>query len=60
MTNEALAPVFTARGYKTSLGWYVLVEWPDGRTFSVDGFEGELEALQWIEHDSADWLASRP
>ena len=60
MTNEDLNPVFTARGYKGTLGWYVLVEWPEGRTLSVDGFAGELEALEWIEHDSAAWLASRP
>ena len=60
MTDNSAKPVFTAKGYKTTPGWYVLVEWPDGRSFSVDGFGSELSAMQWIQHDSAAWLASRP
>ncbi len=59
MTDNPAKPVFTPKPFKVAIGWYVLVEWPDGRDFHVGDFSNEADALYWIEHDSADWLATR-
>lgn len=51
------APIFTPRPLAFFSEWYVQVQWPDGQTQRVDGFESEAHARGWIEHESKAWIA---
>jgi hypothetical protein len=57
MKKSTNAPVMTARELKDGSGWYVLFEWPNGRTRQMDGFQSEMEAETWIQEESEVWLA---
>jgi hypothetical protein len=56
MKKSTNAPVMTARELKDGSGWYVLFEWPNGRTRQMDGFQSEMEAETWIQEESKVWL----
>jgi hypothetical protein len=56
MKKSTNTPIMKARELKDGSGWYVLFEWPNGRTRQMDGFRSELEAETWIQEESEVWL----
>ena len=60
MEKSTNVPVMKARELKDGSGWYVLFEWPNGRTRQMDGFRTELEAETWIQEESEVWLKKNP
>ena len=49
-------PQMTARPLKNENGWFVLVQWPDGRSIPVSSFADESEAATWIVNEAGEWL----
>ena len=39
--------------------WTVEAEWPDGTIETVETFEAELKALNWLSWQSGMWLKGR-
>ena len=48
--------MMTPRELKDRSSWYVLLEWPNGRSRQIDGFRSEAEAETWIKEESEIWL----
>ena len=44
---------------KDSSAWYVLYTPDKGPTEHIEGFYTEEDALEWIELESASWLAKK-
>ena len=57
-TESKAKPIFTPRELKDWSGWFVVVQWPNGREQHVNGFGSEAAAISWIADESAAWLAS--
>jgi len=55
MYAMTVLPTLVPRPLSGGEGWYVQIDWQD---FSdqVGAFATHAEALDWIEHKSADWL----
>jgi hypothetical protein len=54
----ALTPIFCVV-LKDGEHWQVEAEWPDGTIEEVDKFKTGLEALNWVQTQSAAWAAER-
>ncbi len=53
-------PRFEARpSAQFGQNWCVIVTWPKGKIDTVTGFETQYQALQWIKHQSANWVVDR-
>src|SRR5262249_36556503 len=50
---------FQAMPCKGTLGWYVRLIWPSGRSEEIGGFTSEHEAQNWITNGSSVWLRAR-
>lgn len=55
MTEKSSAVSFQARRLARAPGWYVRVEWPNGKRDHVPGFVSQDEALRWIDKNGEAW-----
>jgi hypothetical protein len=46
---------FQARRLARAPGWYVRVEWPNGRCDHIPGFVTQHEAQRWIDQKGEAW-----
>ena len=40
-------------------GWCVHVNWPSAPSEVITGFSNQYQALEWIKHQSANWVADK-
>jgi hypothetical protein len=53
-------PHFEARpNEQLGQNWCVHVTWSSGKTDKMIGFLNQYQALEWIKHHSANWVADK-
>jgi hypothetical protein len=53
-------PQFSARpADREGEGWWIHVVWPSGKREVITGLVNQYHALDWIKHNSANWIADK-